>query len=268
MVTDRPRRARPARRTTRPARPSAGTKRVVITIDGPAGVGKSTTSKLLARRLGLVYLDTGATYRALAHDVLLHGVDPCNTAAVARRIPRLRLALHQAADGRLTVLLNNLDVTRAIRAEPVTEAAAIIAQHPRVRTGMVRLQRRLARSHSIVVEGRDTGSVVFPTAAYKFFLTADPRIRAARRREELLALHGSAPSLDQLEQQLSRRDELDRTRTVGPLIQPEGAIVVNTTESDAAKVVERMLLHVALSSEVKPVATTLASYPLDARRGR
>jgi cytidylate kinase len=244
-------------RVARRAAPRA--RRVVITIDGPAGVGKSTTAKLLARRLGLVYLDTGATYRALAYDVLAQDLDPRDAAAVAGRIPRLRLVLRQTAEGRLTVLLHGHDVTRAIRAERVTDAAAIIAQHPPVRAGLVRLQRRLARSQSIVVEGRDTGSVVFPSATYKFFLTADSRVRARRRREELLALHGEAPSVEQLTKQLRRRDRLDRTRAVGPLIRPEGSILVDTTDADSREVVERMLRRMPLPPAGPPRAQRLSA---------
>ena len=220
-------------------------RRTVITIDGPAGVGKSTTAKLLAKRLGLVYLDTGATYRAVAHEVLEQGVDPRRPAAVARVARSIRLKLGHSAIGQLVVKVAGRDVTRAIRSERVTEAAAIIAQHPQVRAAMVRLQRRLARGQSIVVEGRDTGSVVFPKASYKFFLTADASVRARRRQKELLSLHGHAPSFTMLAKQLRRRDQLDRSREVGPLIRPAGSILVNTSSSGAAEVVEWMLQHLA-----------------------
>ena len=226
------------------SRRRARSRRVVITIDGPAGVGKSTTAKLLAKRLGLLYLDTGATYRAVAHEVLARGVDPADAGRAARVARAVRLELRQSPTGELAVLANGRDVTRAIRSDRVTEAAAIIAQHPRVRRALVALQRRLARRRSVVVEGRDTGSVVFPRATYKFFLTADVRIRARRRRQELLTLHGQAPTATALAQQLGRRDRLDRSRVVGPLIKPDGAIVMNTTRLGAKAVVTRMLRRV------------------------
>ena len=214
---------------------------MIITIDGPAGVGKSTTARLLAKRLGLLYLDTGATYRTLAYATLERGIDPRQAERVAAMIPGLKLRLRQSAAGELSVWLDGQDVTRAIRSERVTEAAATIAQHPAVREAMVCLQRRLARGQSIVAEGRDTGSVVFPNATHKFFLTANPLIRAQRRRRELLQLHGKAPAFQTLVRQLTARDRLDRTRAIGPLIRPEGSIHVDTTKARAGRVVEQIL---------------------------
>lgn len=215
---------------------------MIVTIDGPAGAGKSTVAKMLASRLRLQYLDTGATYRALACQALREGIDPRDEAAVARLIARLRLTLSRGARGRCRVALGGRDVTRDIRTEPVTEAAAIIAQFPAVRAAMVRLQRRLARGRSIVAEGRDTGSVVFPRATHKFFLDADMRVRARRRHAELEDLHAGSPTVTQIERQLASRDRLDRTRSVGPLVQPPGAVRIDTTALSAEHVVERLLL--------------------------
>lgn len=196
---------------------------------------------MLADQLRLQYLDTGATYRALACQALREGIDPRDDAAVARLSGRLRLTLSQGVQGRCQVALDGQDVTREIRLEPVTEAAAVIAQYPKVRTAMVRLQRRLAKGRSIVVEGRDTGSVVFPRATHKFFLDADVRIRARRRHAELVGLHAGSPTVIQIERQLASRDQLDRSRRVGPLIQPSGSIRINTTSLTASQVVSRLL---------------------------
>lgn len=219
--------------------------RLIITIDGPAGVGKSTVAKLLARRLHLFYLDTGATYRALAYQALRRGVDPHQEAAVARLASRMRLKLNWDPARGLRVLLNGRDVTRHIRTEAVTEAAAIIAQHPNVRAVLVRLQRRLAPKPGVIAEGRDTGTVVFPHATYKFFLTARHTVRARRRQMELQALQGRAPTLARIAGQLKTRDALDRTRRVGPLIKPSKAIVVDTSRLPAEQVVDRMLAVLA-----------------------
>lgn len=218
----------------------------MITIDGPAGVGKSTVAKLLAKRLGLRYLDTGATYRALAYQALLSGEDPRDERAMARLARALGVGLRRGADDGLRVMLNGRDVTRQIRTERVTEAASAVAQHPAVRRELVRLQRRLARRHACVVEGRDTGSVVFPAARYKFFLTADVRIRARRRQMELQGVQGHAPAVAVLARQLKVRDGLDRRRAIGPLIKPPHAVVMDTSRLKAEEVVQRILQRLAV----------------------
>ncbi len=226
------------------ARPSGITRNhrpsCVETIDGPAGVGKSTVAKLLARRLGLTYLDTGATYRALAYAVLSAGRDPRDERAVVRVARTIQIAFQRVSAYGLAILVDGHEVTRQIRTEPVTEAAALIAQHPRVRAAMVRLQRRLATGQAVVVEGRDTGSVVFPRAPYKFFLTATASVRARRRQRELKVLLGRSLALSVIAKQLKQRDQLDLRRTVGPLVKPAGAIVIETTHLPVEAVVERM----------------------------
>jgi len=217
--------------------------KLIITIDGPAGVGKSTVAKLLARRLGLVYLDTGATYRALAYAALSQGIDPNDVAHLVRVAKSLRLDLHQVREDAIRVILNGCDVTRQIRTERITDAAAVVAQHPPVRAALVRLQRKLARADALVVEGRDTGSVVFPQARYKFFLTANARVRARRRQMELRSLQGRSPALSTIARQLAARDRLDRLRKIGPLIRPRGAVVLDTSRLTTTEVVQRMLRY-------------------------
>jgi cytidylate kinase len=229
----------------------------VVTIDGPAGVGKSTVAKLLARRLGVMYLDTGATYRSLAYAAVRAALNPITDrhrlAVLARRLP---LVLHPTPEGGLRVRLEGADITTQIRTEEVSEAAAQVSQYPEIRAAMVALQRRLARRpwtdprdgvsrRGVVVEGRDTGSVVFPRASYKFFLDADPNVRARRRQHELERLYGSRPPLAQVREQLHFRDGLDRHRRVGPLVKPSGAAAINTTRRTAQQVVRLMLDHIA-----------------------
>ena len=219
---------------------------LIVTIDGPAGVGKSTVAKLLAQRLGLMYLDTGATYRSLAYVVLQ---DPeLNLITDAKRIAalgrRLALQLVPQPDGSLQVRLKGRDITKAIRTEKVTEAAAQISQHPEVRKAMVELQRRLADRHGVVVEGRDTGSVVFPRATHKFFLDANPEIRAQRRQNEMRKLYGTRSPLKLVRDQIELRDNLDRHRRVGPLVKPAHAIEVDTSHRTIPQVVRLILLHI------------------------
>lgn len=221
-------------------------KTTIVTIDGPAGVGKSTVAKLVAKRLGILYLDTGATYRSLAYVVNQH--PEVNPVTDAKRIAALgrQMDLHLTPrpDGSLQVIVNGKDVTRKIRTEKVTQVAADISQHPEVRKAMVALQRKLADQHGVVVEGRDTGSVVFPNATYKFFLDADAQVRAKRRQEEMLKLYGTSSPLKFVRDQIELRDGLDRTRRVGPLVKPKGATEIDTSHCSIAQVVRLMLTHI------------------------
>ncbi len=226
----------------RPLRAATIPRTLIVTIDGPAGCGKSTVAKLLARELDVTYLDTGATYRSLALAALQEDppvvADARRLAAMAVQLP-IRLQMTPA--GRLRVFLGDDDVTKKIRKERVTEAAAQISQFPEVRAVMVERQRQLANRHSVVVEGRDTGSVVFPHATHKFFLDANPAVRARRRRQELFKLYGSQTPLAMIREQIELRDGLDRSRKVGPLIQPLDAVRIDTSHKTVPGVVREML---------------------------
>lgn len=229
---------------TQPLRRFA-TSPLIVTIDGPAGSGKSTVAKLLAKALGLTYLDTGATYRALAYVVLQEQPaalsDPLKLAAMARALP-LRLA--PARDGGLRVFVDGFEITRAIRTQEVSEAAAQVSTFPDVRAAMVARQRELAKGRGVVVEGRDTGSVVFPDAAVKFYLSADLAVRAERRQRELLKFYGEPTPLAQIREEMHFRDLLDQSRPVGRLIKPTRALAIDTTHLTAQQVVQRMLSHI------------------------
>jgi cytidylate kinase len=225
----------------------------VVTIDGPAGAGKSTVAKLLAKALGVAYLDTGATYRALAFAVLQGHpdmlADEARLALAARFLP---LQLKPGGRGTLRIFLSGVEITRAIRSQEISEAAAQVSQYPAVRAAMVAHQRKLAGTQGVVVEGRDTGSVVFPDARYKFFLDADLSARAERRQQELLALYGEPTPMAMIRQELHFRDLVDQSRPVGRLVKPRGAVVIDTTHLTAQHVVRRMLRHVNRARRFRP----------------
>lgn len=195
---------------------------MVIAIDGPAGAGKSTVAKAVARRLGFTYLDSGAMYRAVALAALERGLDPAEVA------PSARIELGDR------VLLDGRDVTEAIRTPEISEAASEAAAHAAVRAAMVAEQRRLLGRGDWVAEGRDIGTVVAPDADLKVFLTADPQERARRRAAEL----GADPQAVLAEQTI--RDERDRTRAHSPLQAAPGAVELDTTALTLDQVVERV----------------------------
>ena len=201
---------------------------MIITIDGPAGSGKSTAARGLARELGIAYLDSGATYRAVALAAIREGADFRDAgalAAIARRA-EVRLVPREAG---AQVLLDGRDVTADVRTPEVSQKASEMARSGEVREVLVELQRRIGRELGcFVAEGRDQGSVVFPDATVKFYLVADPNVRAARRREELIAAGRPAP-LEEVLQSVLVRDERDSTRAAGPLVKPDGAVVVDTS---------------------------------------
>jgi len=216
---------------------------MIITIDGPAGSGKSTVAKALARRLGFAYLDTGAMYRAVALQALQQGIDIDDAEAAASLAAGCDVCLRFDGD-QMTVRLAGRDVTAEIRDPQVTAAASRLAGIPQVRQALVQKQRRLARQMGdLVSEGRDQGSVVFPHAEVKFFLDAAPHVRAERRYKELIA-QGRNVTFQQVLDEQQDRDRRDCTRDVSPLVVPENAIVVDTSPLTIEQVVSVLLEHV------------------------
>ncbi len=203
----------------------------VIAIDGPAGSGKSTVARAVAARLGMPYLDTGAMYRAVAFTAMRRGVDPEDAADVAKLTVDLSLKVTDR------VLVDGVDATIEVRSPEVTRAVSVVAANPEVRRELVRRQREWAEAHgSGVVEGRDIGTVVFPEAPVKIYMTASDEERAQRRSQEMLDMH-----YDDVAADIARRDHIDSTRPVAPLAIASDAVVVDTTTSTVDEVVELVL---------------------------
>lgn len=216
---------------------------VSVAIDGPSGAGKSSLAKRLAKELGYTYVDTGAMYRAIGLYALRSGQDPCDAAAVEALLPRISLRL-ASIDGAQHIYLNGEDVSGAIREERVGMAASAVAVHPPVRAFLLELQRSMARTQDVLMDGRDIGTVVLPDATVKIFLTASPEARAARRWKEL-AEKGSDESYEQVLADVLRRDEQDMGRAAAPLRQAEDAVRVDTSELDFEQSVAAMKQAIA-----------------------
>jgi cytidylate kinase len=214
---------------------------MIIAIDGPAGSGKSTVAKSVATELGFKYLDTGAMYRAVAFRALQTGIDPSDGAAVARVVAESPIEfIHVPCDSfPVGVRIAGADVTAEIRSPEVDDAVSAVARLAAVREAMVAQQRSLGGSENIVVEGRDIGTVVFPDAGVKVFLTASAEERA-RRRSIQQAESGIATDSDEVHQSLMRRDTADSTREISPLTPADDAVVLNTTGMTFEQVVERV----------------------------
>lgn len=212
---------------------------MIVAIDGPAGVGKSTVAKVLASRLGFLYLDTGALYRSVAWAVLKHGLEPADAKAVAGLLPKLSLQMH-VTNNEVTVSMNGKNVTKELRTPAVSAAASVVSAIPAVRAWLLPVQRQIGQKGSVVAEGRDIGTKVFPSAPVKFFLEADPTVRAERRHRELVAAGHGGP-IEQTSAELAGRDDRDRSRSMAPLVPADDAHHIDTSRLSAEEVVNRML---------------------------
>lgn len=212
-------------------------KRIVVAIDGPAGAGKSTIARRIAERLGFLYIDSGAMYRAVGLWALRTGVELTD----AHRLEQLAREAHieLRPDGK-RVLLNGEDVTEAIRTPEVSQAASLVSTVPAVRRAMVAEQRRMSTEASVVMEGRDIGTVVFPDAGIKIFLDADAGVRAGRRLVEA-AERGESVDAAVMAREIAERDTRDRTRSEAPLVQAPDAVYVDSTGLGIEQVEEKIL---------------------------
>ena len=216
---------------------------LVITIDGPAASGKSTVAQRLAEKLDATFLDTGAMYRAVTIAAKDAGIDLSDERKLLQVIENSEFEF-LAAPGRMRTLVDGIDVTEQIRQPDITASARYIASAPKVRAKLVQMQREFAARHEkVVTEGRDQGTVVFPDADMKFYLTADLSERAGRRQAELRA-KGCDQSLEQVQQAIEQRDKSDEQRTVGPLRPAGDAIILDTTDLSIDEVVEKALRYV------------------------
>lgn len=224
----------------------AAGKRPVVTIDGPAGAGKSTLARALALALGFTYLESGALYRAVALKVMEKGLALDDQAGIALAVEEARIELRQRG-GETEVFLDGREVTERLREEEVGETASTISKLAPVRKKLNQLQRRLGAEGGVVVEGRDAGTVVFPLAEHKFFLTASPRERAQRRLIQLTD-QGVEAELEQILEQMSIRDARDQARDLAPLKPAPGAVIIDSTGLRREEVLERMLARVREST--------------------
>ena len=212
----------------------------VLTIDGPSGSGKGTISRAVAQRLGWHYLDSGAIYRAVGLAAAWEGVDLSDADSVAACAARTEIRFIAEGEGEPHIVVNGKDATRQLRTETAGAAASAIAAHPPVRLALVDLQKRFRQSPGLVADGRDMGTVIFPDARFKVFLTASAGERAKRRYKQLKE-KGVSVTLDSLLHEIAARDERDAGRAVAPLKPAEDAVILDSTGMPITEVIERVL---------------------------
>ena len=208
-----------------------------IAVDGPAGAGKSTIAKRLAKELGYYYVDTGAIYRTVAYFLDLLGVSPKDVDGVERYIDELTINIEYDEDGLQHMIMNGMDVTNDIRTQDISQKASLVSAHGVVRGVLLDMQRDVAKAHNVIMDGRDIGTVVLPKANVKIFLTASAEVRAQRRTDELLA-KGQKANYAQILKEIQQRDYQDTHRELAPLKMAKDSIKVDTSNLDIDGVVE------------------------------
>lgn len=227
-------------------------KKIVIAVDGYSACGKSTTARMVASILGYRYIDTGAMYRAVTHYFLDHHVALTNPKEVSRALQQVHISFKVNSKNLSETFLNGLNVESEIREMRVSENVSQVSAIREVRAAMVEQQRRMGKERGVVMDGRDIGTVVFPNAELKVFMTADVLVRAFRRQKELLE-RGQLVDLDEVIENLLQRDQIDTTRTESPLRQAEDALVIDTTHITIEEQVDEVV-RLALSKAVAPLS--------------
>ena len=207
-----------------------------IAIDGPAGAGKSTVARQLAKELGYQYVDTGAIYRTVAYFLDLWGVSPKDIDGVTRYIDELTIQIEYDEEGTQHMMMNGMDVTADIRTQDISQKASLVSAHAVVRDMLLDMQRDVAKKYNVIMDGRDIGTVVLPRADVKIFLTASPEVRAKRRTEELLA-KGQKADYSQILREIQQRDYQDTHREVAPLKLARDSVKVDTSDMDIEQVI-------------------------------
>jgi len=214
-------------------------KTYAIAIDGPAGAGKSTIAKRLAKELGYYYVDTGAIYRTVAYFLDLLGVSPKDVDGVERYVDELTIEIQYDEDGKQHMLMNGMDVTDEIRTQDISQKASLVSAHGVVREVLLDMQRDVAKNHNVIMDGRDIGTVVLPKADVKIFLTATAEVRAKRRTDELLA-KGQKAQFEVVLKEIQQRDYQDTHREIAPLKMARDSIKLDTSELDIEGVIAAM----------------------------
>ena len=214
-------------------------KTYAIAIDGPAGAGKSTIAKRLAKELGYHYVDTGAIYRTVAYFMDLLGISPKDVDGVERYIDELTIEIRYDEEGVQHMIMNGMDVSGEIRTQDISQKASLVSAHAVVREVLLDMQREVARNHNVIMDGRDIGTVVLPKADVKIFLTATPEVRAKRRCDELIA-KGQKANFEQVLKEIQQRDYQDTHREIAPLKMARDSIKLDTSELDIDGVVAAM----------------------------
>jgi len=216
--------------------------KINIALDGPAGSGKSSAAKMVAKKLNIHYLDTGAMYRAVGYDILKKGINPLNREAVESEMAVIDVTI-SFVDGQQHVFVGTEDVTTKIRTPEISKAASDVSAHPSVRYKMADLQRETAQNYALILDGRDIGTFVLPDAKYKFFLTAKSEERAKRRLKDLEA-QGIKKDFDILCKEIEERDYNDSHRELAPLKQAEDAVLIDSTDKTLEEVVDNIMDYV------------------------